>query len=97
MDSSKKTWQSVTPRGERNPYDNEWVALVNAIRNDKPYNEVERGVKASLATSLGRLAAHCGKEVTFEELLNSKDEYAPGVDKLTMDSPPPVKSNEEGK
>ena len=52
---------------------------------------------ASLATSLGRLAAHSGKEVTFDELLNSKIEYAPGVDKLTMDSPPPLKSNEDGK
>ncbi len=97
VDSSKKTWESVTPPGEKNPYDNEWNTLVDAIRNDRPHNEVERGVMASLATSLGRLAAHSGKEVTFEELLNSKDEYAPGVDKLTMDSPPPLKSDEDGK
>ena len=96
-DSSKKLWESVTPAGQSNPYDNEWHALVNAIRNDNPYNEVERGVMASLATSLGRLAAHSGQEVTFDELLNSKVEYAPGADKLTMNSPPPLKSDEDGK
>ena len=81
----------------RSPYDNEWVTLVDAIRNDKPHNEVERGVMGSLATSLGRLAAHSGQEVTFDELLNSKDEYAPDADKWTMNSPPPVKSDANGK
>ena len=96
-DSSKKIWESVTPPGEKSPYDNEWVALVNAIRNDQPYNEAERGVMASVATSLGRAAAHSGQEITFDELLNSEVEYAPDADKWTMDSPPPVKSDEEGK
>ena len=33
---------------------------------------------------------------TFEEMLNSEDEYAPGVDKLTMDSPPPLQSDADG-
>ena len=52
---------------------------------------------ASVATSLGRAAAHSGQEITFDELLNSEVEYAPDADKWTMDSPPPVKSDEEGK
>ena len=96
-DASKMIWQSEVARDQRNPYQNEWNDLVDAIRNDKPYNEVERGVKASLVSSLGRKAAHTGKEITFEEMLNSDQEYAPGVDKLTMDSPAPLPADADGK
>jgi hypothetical protein len=78
---------------EQDPYLNEWNDLMEAIRNDKPYNEVKRGVEASLVTSMGRMAAHTGQEITFEQMLNHEHEYAPGADKLTMDSPAPLLAN----
>jgi predicted dehydrogenase len=90
-------WESKVRRDESNPYQNEWNDLVDAIRNDKPYNETERGVKGSLVTSLGRMAAHTGQEITYEQILNSDHEMAPGLDKLTMDSPAPLKPNSEGR
>ncbi|MEN6334884.1 MAG: Gfo/Idh/MocA family oxidoreductase, partial [Phycisphaerales bacterium] len=90
-------WESEVAPDQRNPYQNEWNDLVDAIRNDKPFNEVKRGVEASLASSLGRKAAHTGQEITFEEMLNSKEEYAPGADKFTMDSPAPVRADADGK
>jgi predicted dehydrogenase len=96
-DRAQKTWQSQIPPGQGNPYANEWHDLVDAIRNNKSYNEVERGVQASLVSSLGRLAAHTGRETTLEELLNSKHEYAPGADKWTMDSPAPLQAGPDGK
>jgi hypothetical protein len=68
-----------------------------AIRNDKPYSEVKRGVQASVVTSMGRIAAHTGQEITYEQVLNSEYEYAPGADKFTMDSPPPVVADADGK
>ena len=37
---------------------------MKAIRKDKPYNEVKRGVEASLVTSMGRMAAHTGQIIT---------------------------------
>ena len=89
-------WTSNVSREEQDPYDNEWNDLVNAIRNDKPYNEVPRGIAASVTSSLGRMAAHTGQEVTYDEMLNHPEEYAPGCDKYTMDSPPPVRSNADG-
>jgi hypothetical protein len=71
---------------------------VDAIRNDKPYSEVKRGVEASLVTSMGRMAAHTGREITFEQLLNSEVAYAPDVDKLVdLNSPPPVKADKNGR
>jgi predicted dehydrogenase len=90
-------WESRIRPDERNPYQNEWNDLVDAIRDDKPYNEVERGVKGSLVTSLGRMAAHTGQEITYEQILNSDHEMAPGLDKLTMDSPAPLQPNAEGR
>ena len=90
-------WTSKVNSEEQDPYENEWNELVDAIRNDKPYNEVTRGVQASVVTSLGRMAAHTGQEITYEDMLNHPDEYAPGVEAFTMDSPPPLRSGADGK
>ena len=78
------------PQPEPNPYRVEWDDLIHAIRKDKLYNEVKRGAEASLVTSMGRMAAHTGQIVTFDEMLNCKCEFAPDVDKLTMTSPAPL-------
>lgn len=96
-DRDKMTWESQAPPGESNPYQNEWNDLVDAIRADKPYHEAERGVMASVTSSLGRKAAHTGVEITLEDMLNSTDEYAPGLEAWTMNSPAPVAANAEGK
>jgi predicted dehydrogenase len=90
-------WTSEVKPEEQDPYLNEWNDLMNAIRLDKPYNEVKRGVEASLTTSMGRMAAHTAQEITFEDMLNHEHEYAPGVDKLTMDSPPPLHADANGR
>ena len=84
-------------RTSGDPYQNEWNDLMDAIRNDKPYNEAKRGAEASLVTSMGRMAAHTGQEITFEDMLNCEHEFAPDVDKLTMDSPAPVPAGPDGK
>ena len=90
-------WAATEQPNERESHFNEWTDLIDAIRNDKPYNEVERGVKASVVSNMGRFAAHTAQEVTFEDMLNHTHEYCPNVDKLTMDSEPPVKSDKDGK
>jgi len=96
-DRANRTWVSEVGRAEQNPYQNEWNDLMDAIRNDKPYNETESGVKTSLVTSMGRMAAHTGQEITYEQILNCDHEMAPGLDKLTMDSPAPLRPNSEGR
>jgi len=55
-------------------------------------------VEASLTTSMGRMAAHTGQEITFEKMLNSTHEFAPDADKFVdMNSPAPVKADANGK
>jgi predicted dehydrogenase len=90
-------WESKVAPDERDPYQNEWNDLVDAIRNNKPYNEVKRGVEASLVTSMGRMAAHTGQEITYDDMLNCEHEFAPGLDRLTMDSPAPLKAGPNGR
>jgi predicted dehydrogenase len=85
------------PQPEPNPYDLEWEDLIRAIRQDQPYNEVERGVMASLVTSMGRMAAHTGQIITLDQMLNSDHEFAPDVDKLVIDGPAPLKPDEKGR
>ena len=90
-------WTSQVKPNESDPYLNEWNDLIAAIRANKPYNEVKRGVEASVVTSMGRMAAHTGKEITFDDMLNCDQEFAPGADKFTMDSPAPVMADKDGK
>ncbi|MFN6129164.1 MAG: Gfo/Idh/MocA family protein [Planctomycetota bacterium] len=94
MTRANVLWEG--PKTEPNPYQLEWDDLINAIRKDLPYNEVERGVKASLVTSMGRMAAHTGVEVTYDEMLNCEHEFAPDLESMTFDSPAPVRANANG-
>ncbi len=87
---AKKDLVWAFPQPEQNPYQLEWDHLINAIRKDKLHNEVKRGAEASLVTSMGRMAAHTGQIVTFDEMLNCPHEFAPDVDKLTLDGPAPL-------
>ncbi len=90
-------WTSRVAPDERDPYTNEWNDLMDAIRNDKPFNEAKRGVEGSLVTSMGRMAAHTGQEITFDDMMNSPHEFAPDADKFTKDSPAPVQADANGR
>jgi len=88
-------WYAEQP--EPNPYDLEWQDFIDAIRHNKPYNELERGVKVSLVTSMGRMAAHTGQVITYDQMLNCPHEFSPNSDKLTLDGPAPLIADEHGR
>ena len=46
---------------------------------------------------MGRMAAHTGQVVTYDEILNSDHEFAPQVDQLTLDGPAPLLADADGK
>lgn len=95
IDKAQLAWEF--PQPEENPYQLEWNDLIAAIRNDEPYNEVERGVMASAVTSMGRMAAHTGQEITLEQFMAHDHEFAPDIDQLTLASESPLKANADGK
>lgn len=57
---------------------------------------MKRGAEASLEVAMRRKAVHIGQTVAFEEMLNSEHEFAPGVDKLTLESPAPIQLAADG-
>ena len=79
-------------RREPDPYQLEWDRLLTAVRNNTPHNETRRGAEASLATSMGRMAAHTGVMITRDQILNSTHEFAPNLAELTIDGPAPVRA-----
>ena len=95
MNRENRIW--AFPQPEPSPYQLEWDDLTDAIRTDRPYNEVKRGAEASLVSSMGRMAAHTGQVITYNQILNCKHEFAPNVDKLTMESDAPLRLGSNGK
>ena len=56
---------------QRDQYQAEHDALFDAIRSDKPYNEVEYGALSTMTAILGRMATYSGKVVKWDEALQS--------------------------
>ncbi|MFM8891163.1 MAG: Gfo/Idh/MocA family protein [Planctomycetia bacterium] len=95
IDKDNVLWAAAQP--EPNPYRREWEHLVAAVLADEPYNEAVRGAEASLATAMGRFAAHTGRPVTYDEMMACPDDLTAGVDALTDGSPAPVQADAEGR
>ncbi len=89
-------WESKVPPALQNPYQNEWVSFIDAIRDDKPYNEAKRGIEATLVCCMGRMAAHTGQLITFDAMLACGHEFAPGIATLTLDGVAPVLADSDG-
>jgi predicted dehydrogenase len=53
---------------QTNAYVLEFVDLITAIRENKPFNETEATANSSLLAVLGRESAYSGKRITWEEL-----------------------------
>lgn len=86
-----------TPKDDEfSPWQYEWNAFVDSIRNDKPHNEGRRAVYSDFATQMGRAACHLGRTVTWDEMMDSNFHFCESVDSLGYDSPVPVEPDEHG-
>jgi predicted dehydrogenase len=78
-------WQYPHPReGDtdltwkvKDPYVQEHINLVTAIRSGKTISDAEAQVNSTLITIMGRISAYTGKDVTWEEMLNSNLSLGP--------------------
>jgi predicted dehydrogenase len=68
--------------GEISPYRQEHVDLIASIRKGEPLNEAQQVAESTLTAIMGRMSAYTGKEVTWEQALNSKESLMP--EKLDM-------------
>lgn len=55
----------------KDPYVQEHINLVTAIRTGNIVNDAEAQVNSTLITIMGRMSAYTGKDVTWEEVMNS--------------------------
>ncbi|MEO0631571.1 MAG: gfo/Idh/MocA family oxidoreductase, partial [Planctomycetota bacterium] len=60
-------------------YVQEHTDLIASIRAGEPLNEAERVAKSTLTAIMGRMSAYTGKEVTFEQALNSQEDLSPAA------------------
>src|SRR5213593_1372170 len=58
--------------GGKNPYQQEHDDLFEAIRNNKPYSEVEFGAHSTMTAIFGRMATYSGKVLEWDDAINSK-------------------------
>jgi len=61
------------------PYVQEHIDLVTAIRTGKIINEGENFAASTLCGIMGRISAYTGKQVTWEEMMNSDLKLGPKV------------------
>ena len=66
----------------KNPFDQEHVDLVTAIRTGKQVVQAEETAKSTLTAIMGREAAYTGMEVTWEEMMASDMKLGPKEMKL---------------
>lgn len=77
-------------------YQQEHYALVEAIRNNKPFHEGHFGATSSFTAVLGRMATYSGKVIKWDEAVKRGTELAPGIADFTFDSEAPVKPDADG-
>jgi len=82
-------------RGENNnPYQTEHDILVKHILEDKPINNALHTAYSTLTAIMGRMATYSGKEVTWEQALNSDLDTMPKT--LAWDADPGPKMGSNG-
>ncbi len=72
---------------EPNPYEQEHADLIESIRKNKPVNETKNVAYSTLTAIMGRESAYTGKNITWEEIMNSDLDLKP--DGYSMDTKPP--------
>lgn len=80
---------------EPNSYQVEHDLLMEAIRGDKPYNDVDRAATATLVAIMGRMASYSGQEITWQQVLDTKTRLGPQT--YAFDAAPPVMPDKTGR
>jgi len=78
-------WEYPAPKPEDadqtwavpNPFVQEHIRLVTAIRTGKPINDVEQQAQSTLMAIMGRESAYTGKFVTWEQIMASTQKLGP--------------------
>jgi hypothetical protein len=59
------------------PYVQEHTDLIASLRGGKPYNELKQVAESTLTAIMGREAAYTGLDITWDAVLNAKQDLKP--------------------
>ena len=82
------------PARGSNPYDQEHIDLIKAIRDNAKYNEGWYGATSSMTAVLGRMATYSGQVVKWDDAVAKGPSVMP--EKFAWDAKPPVVPDENG-
>jgi predicted dehydrogenase len=94
MTAENLVWKYGQP--DVNPYHQEWQLLLDAVRQNKPHNEARRAAEADLAAIMGRMAAHSGQYITWDQAMKSDFQYVKDIDHMTAETPAPIQAGPDG-
>jgi len=83
------------PSNDKSPYQIEHDRLFESIRSGGVINNAEYGAKSTLTAIMGRMATYTGKEITWEQALNSQQVLVPND--LSWNSNPPTLPDSNGR
>jgi hypothetical protein len=83
----------VAPKA--NPYQLQHDRLFAAIRRNDTFFEAEYGANSTLSAIMGRMALYSGRQITWDQAIQSKLSLAPARDALDAD--PPVLPDKDGR
>jgi predicted dehydrogenase len=85
-------WQYDGPKS--NMYDAEHVVLFDAVRSGQPVNDGVRMVRSTMLSLLGQMVCYTGRQMTWEQALNSP--WRAGPEAVSWDMEPPAKADADG-
>jgi hypothetical protein len=75
--NSKRVISREAAKQATDPYVQEHTDLIASVRSGRPINELKDVAESTLTAILGRMAAYSGKEVTWDQALNSQESLMP--------------------
>jgi predicted dehydrogenase len=79
-----------------NPYDAEHREFVKSIRDGAPLNCGDYMARSTLVTIMGQLSCYSGREVTWDQVVESDYFISPKPEDCTWDMEPPTAADENG-
>ncbi len=85
--NGKNLW-TYRDKNEPDPYQVEHDRLFQSIADGKVINDGELGAKSTMSAIMGRMATYSGKEISWDEAMNSEISLMPTT--YSFDADPPV-------
>jgi myo-inositol 2-dehydrogenase/D-chiro-inositol 1-dehydrogenase len=92
--TGKNAWKYAQEKPLVNPYQREHDELFQAIFEDQPYDESERGALSTMTTIMGRMAGYSGKKIEWKDALASTTPFV--TPPMALNAPAPILPDEHG-